>query len=536
MLSKPHRMTIQRPREPLAGRALAGLNQPPRNPGSLGASDTQGRDLTARSSNEDGADACEPRLAPAGATEGVPPGTTEPFTPSKPDAYSYAGLDPAVASAAQAAADRIRSLLRPQVASAIDIGRDVLTVKSLLAHGKFTEWLRAEFEWSERTAQRYMRLTEEFGAISDILSEVQLTVLHRLAATSTTPEVRKEVVARLRCGERLKSSQVIKLLRPESPQVQQQGNNSTPGAASPEACEPQPDASSATMASVAQGSVSSVEAAQEAARIIIARLGPDLDRLAELLQRADPHHLLEMILSHAQKQPEAGCALDQPHAEGGHDAQPEVSPVGNEESVSPDEAASEAPATEDANVAQSAADPSSAGRTATMAALPSGDVRASANMVDSPDLTVPAFLRRPPPPHLCIQPAGGSNGQSDANLLAGEGTSTSTPGPALRRRCQFGRATLLARPVGGQTSPPPAEQRLGGRKKGCRKGPHRGDADADEIKARAAGAKPPPASANPSRRNAVRNPAGRVRLDQPRLLAGEPSGQPNWRLPCRSSS
>ena len=42
----------------------------------------------------------------------------------------------------------------------------------------------------------------------------------------------------------------------------------------------------------------------------------DVDRLAGMLPRVDPHHLLEMILSHAQKQPEAGRALDQPHAEG----------------------------------------------------------------------------------------------------------------------------------------------------------------------------------------------------------------------------
>ena len=46
----------------------------------------------------------------------------------------------------------------------IEIGRRLREAKELLDHGQWLPWLEKETEFSERTAQRYMRVFEEYGA------------------------------------------------------------------------------------------------------------------------------------------------------------------------------------------------------------------------------------------------------------------------------------------------------------------------------------------------------------------------------------
>ena len=46
----------------------------------------------------------------------------------------------------------------------IEIGRRLKEAKELLAHGEWLPWLERETDFSERTAQRYMRVFEEYGA------------------------------------------------------------------------------------------------------------------------------------------------------------------------------------------------------------------------------------------------------------------------------------------------------------------------------------------------------------------------------------
>jgi hypothetical protein len=73
------------------------------------------------------------------------------------------------------------------------------------------------------------------------------------------------------------------------------------------------------------------------------------------------------------------------------------------------------------------ADPNDAGLTATVAAIPSGGGKANTKVVDSPDLTVPDFLRRPLPTAQGMQPTSGSPAQSAAGAFTGESTPSSNP-------------------------------------------------------------------------------------------------------------
>ena len=52
------------------------------------------------------------------------------------------------------------------VQAGIECGRRLVAIKSRTS-GKFTEWVRAHFDYDLRTAQRYMSLAEYAGAIGD---------------------------------------------------------------------------------------------------------------------------------------------------------------------------------------------------------------------------------------------------------------------------------------------------------------------------------------------------------------------------------
>ncbi len=133
--------------------------------------------------------------------------------PRQTAGFNYDDLDPALALEAHDAAQRIRSRCRTQGVTLIEIGRDLQSIKDRLLHGQFCAWLKGEFGWHERSAQRYMRVAEIFGAKTDIVSDLPTTVLHQLAAPSTPPTVREKVLARAEAGEQLKPSAIASLVR-----------------------------------------------------------------------------------------------------------------------------------------------------------------------------------------------------------------------------------------------------------------------------------------------------------------------------------
>lgn len=57
-------------------------------------------------------------------------------------------------------AERIRARIRRTAMDIIETGQDLIQAKQALGHGKFGEWIEAEFNMSLRTAQNYMRAAE----------------------------------------------------------------------------------------------------------------------------------------------------------------------------------------------------------------------------------------------------------------------------------------------------------------------------------------------------------------------------------------
>jgi hypothetical protein len=108
--------------------------------------------------------------------------------------FNYQSLLPDDAQLAQNAATRIKQFSAKAAQAAIAIGNELLVVKDTLRHGQFIAWLDAEFDWTDRTARRYIRLATTFK--TDNLSDlnISLSALHLLASPSVSEDDRKAAV------------------------------------------------------------------------------------------------------------------------------------------------------------------------------------------------------------------------------------------------------------------------------------------------------------------------------------------------------
>jgi hypothetical protein len=127
-----------------------------------------------------------------------------------PSTFDYAALASEVTTMLQKLAVAIRARGAETI---IAIGFDLIQAKTALGHGKFGAWLDAEFGWSERTAQNYMRAAEVFGVKSETVAVLPPTVVYRLAAPSTPPAVREQIIVRVEAGERPPTAEIIDLVQ-----------------------------------------------------------------------------------------------------------------------------------------------------------------------------------------------------------------------------------------------------------------------------------------------------------------------------------
>lgn len=70
----------------------------------------------------------------------------------------------------------------------IEAGRHLIAVKESLGHGQWEDWLQTEFHMTDRTARTLMAIATKFVAKTEIISDLNATVLGMLAAPSV-PEV-----------------------------------------------------------------------------------------------------------------------------------------------------------------------------------------------------------------------------------------------------------------------------------------------------------------------------------------------------------
>lgn len=77
--------------------------------------------------------------------------------------------------------------------SAIEIGKRLIEVKALVPHGEWGDWLKENVEYSQSTANNFMRLADEYGSNSQTLENMSYT--KALALLGVPTEEREQLAA-----------------------------------------------------------------------------------------------------------------------------------------------------------------------------------------------------------------------------------------------------------------------------------------------------------------------------------------------------
>jgi hypothetical protein len=105
----------------------------------------------------------------------------------------------------------IRRLGKQTVESVIEIGRHLTEAKAEIKKlgESWGDWLEAEFKWSDQQARRFMHVFERKSGLNKLLnSDFPISALYLLAAPSTPPEARDEVIKRAEAGEQVTVAEV----------------------------------------------------------------------------------------------------------------------------------------------------------------------------------------------------------------------------------------------------------------------------------------------------------------------------------------
>ena len=122
------------------------------------------------------------------------------------NSFEYTLLDAKTRTMVRQCTSEIKDLMRLTAENMISIGQKLTEVKEQLGHGSFQNWLRTEFEWSEQTARQFMQVYRWSQTLKNknfVFSQLTTSALYLLAAPSTPPEARKQVLSLVEAGEKV---------------------------------------------------------------------------------------------------------------------------------------------------------------------------------------------------------------------------------------------------------------------------------------------------------------------------------------------
>lgn len=64
--------------------------------------------------------------------------------------------------------NNIRKLTGNTTKNIIEIGRELIAAKSEVGHGNWANWLKENFDWTQQTANNFMRIAEKFGDLDGV--------------------------------------------------------------------------------------------------------------------------------------------------------------------------------------------------------------------------------------------------------------------------------------------------------------------------------------------------------------------------------
>ncbi|MEM9924251.1 MAG: DUF3102 domain-containing protein [Cyanobacteria bacterium P01_D01_bin.50] len=127
--------------------------------------------------------------------------------------FDYTGLTPEIRVFVEGKTSEIKSLMRRGVKDIIEIGQSLNEVKKQLGHGNYRVWLIAEFDWSLRTAARFMQVATQFKSANLADLNIAVSALYLLAEPSTPQKARKHVLGLAKVGENMTHSKVKAIIQ-----------------------------------------------------------------------------------------------------------------------------------------------------------------------------------------------------------------------------------------------------------------------------------------------------------------------------------
>ena len=122
--------------------------------------------------------------------------------------FAYSELDAETSRVIQQRTDEIKALMRQAAEDVITIGRKLAEVRERLGHGRFLDWLDAEFGWHRSTAYRFMQVADAFSTVEiSQFEKFAPSALYLLAAPSAPETARAEALERAMAGEAITYSQ-----------------------------------------------------------------------------------------------------------------------------------------------------------------------------------------------------------------------------------------------------------------------------------------------------------------------------------------
>ena len=117
--------------------------------------------------------------------------------------FDYEGLEEETRIFVKTRTAAIKALMKRTAQDIIEIGQELITVKSQLDHGMFIGWLKIEFGWTRMTANNFIHVAERFKLENFSHLDFAPSALYLLASPSIPEDAREEALSRAESGERI---------------------------------------------------------------------------------------------------------------------------------------------------------------------------------------------------------------------------------------------------------------------------------------------------------------------------------------------
>ena len=143
--------------------------------------------------------------------------------------FNYGNLDSQQREQVRQATEEIKKRLRRAAQDIWEIGKMLSVVQSQLQRGQFDDWIKTEFDWSRRTAYKFISVYKRFDRqINFAEVNIATSALYLLAAESTPENIRQDFIDKAQQGVKITHQEVKQQLAALNEKKEQSSVNTLP--------------------------------------------------------------------------------------------------------------------------------------------------------------------------------------------------------------------------------------------------------------------------------------------------------------------